>query len=333
MSQIQTVSTGVNAMPLEFPGLGISVEVNRVAFTVFGHSIFWYGIIAGLAFAVATTFYLRRGAAFGLNPDRVIDAVIGAVVCGVIGARIYYVAFRWEAYRYNLASIINLREGGLAFYGGVIGGIVGALLVARWRGIRRLPLLDLLASGLLIGLSIGRWGNFVNIEAFGSNTTAPWGMISPVTTNFLYAQQETLAALGVSVDPHLPVHPTFFYEFLWGVLGFLLISLYIKRRKFDGEITLIFFGWYGLGRAVIEGLRVDSLTFGGFRVSQVLAVVFATVSIIMLATAHVKKNPRYYKLYTDIVGLDSPPAPVKGRGVVEDEGGESKDENDPGGDG
>ena len=282
---------------LFFPGLGLSFELNRVAVTVFGLSIYWYGIIIGLAFLAATMCYVRRATLFGLDPDRMIDATLVVAMCGVIGARLYYVAFRWGDYAHNLTSIFNLRGGGLAIYGGVIFGILSAWVFCKLRGIKFLPMLDLLASGMLIAQAIGRWGNFVNIEAFGTNTTAPWGMRSPVITSYLTAHQQRLAEAGMIVDPYMPVHPTFLYEFLWNIIGFILISKYIKRRKFDGEIFLLYIGWYGLGRAVIEGLRTDSLMLGGFRISQVLAAlcVVASLAALGIIYSRIKRDPEYLK--------------------------------------
>jgi len=298
---------------IEFPGLGLSFELNRVAFTLFGQPIFWYGIIVGIGFAVGAYLVTKRARRFGLDPDRVIDAIIAATVLGIVGARTYYVIFRWEMYAGNFASIINLREGGLAFYGGVIGGALGALIVCKWRKIKPLPLIDLLASVVLISLAIGRWGNFVNVEAFGSNTTAPWGMTGTAIVNHLTFHQSRLAGLGIEVLPCTPVHPTFLYESLWNILGFIIIAIYIKRRRFDGEITLIFLGWYGLGRAFIEGLRIDSLMLGGLRVSQGVAILCFVVAAITLERVRSKirksDDPGYLALYVNTVGQEQDEQP------------------------
>ena len=284
---------------LFFPGVGLSFELSRVAFTVFGLNVYWYGIIIGLAFAAAGFCYVRRAKLFGLDPDRVLDVMIVTVIGGVIGARLYYVAFRWEIYAGNLFAMVNLREGGLAIYGGIIGGVLACLAVCKLRRVRALPTLDLFASGLLIAQAIGRWGNFVNIEAFGTNTTAPWGMRSDVITDYLISHQARLAELGMYVDPFIPVHPTFLYESVWDVIGFILIALYFKRRKFDGEILLIYLGWYGLGRAMIEGLRTDSLMMGGLRISQVVAILCVVASVVILCIVHakIKADPNWRTLY------------------------------------
>jgi len=208
-------------------------------------------------------------------------------------------------YSDNLMSIFHLRHGGLAFYGGVIGGAIGALLVCKWRKIKPLPMIDLVASVVLISLAIGRWGNFVNVEAFGSNTTAPWGMTGTAIADYLTRNQLRLAGLGIEVLPCTPVHPTFLYESLWNILCFVLIALYIKRRRFDGEITLLFLGLYGLGRAVIEGLRIDSLMLGGLRVSQGVAALCFVVSMALLVHIHMKirksGDPDYLALHVNTV--------------------------------
>ena len=300
---------------LEFPGLGLSFELGRSAFAVFGLHIYWYGIIIGLSFAAATLYYVKRAREFGIDSDRMLDVLIITIVGGVVGARLYYVIFRWELYRYDPISIFNLREGGLAIYGGIIGGIICAYLACKWRKMKLLPLLDLFASGMLVAQAIGRWGNFVNVEAFGRNTTAPWGMVSPLITNYLLYHQERLAAMGMMVDPHLPVHPTFLYESLWNLIGFLLIAWYIKRRKFDGEILIIYLGWYGLGRALLEGLRTDSLMIGSLRVSQMVAVLCVLASIALLAHIHLRiKKSGGSALLRLYVHTDEAKAAIAGQG-------------------
>ncbi|MCL2578781.1 MAG: prolipoprotein diacylglyceryl transferase [Oscillospiraceae bacterium] len=284
---------------LFFPGLGLSFELNRVAFTVAGQPIYWYGIIIGLAFAGAALVTVKRAKLFGLDPDRMMDVFIVTAIGGVIGARLYYVAFRWELYAGDFMSIVNLRQGGLAIYGGVIAGILSCWLICRLRRVKFLPAIDLIASGLLLAQAIGRWGNFVNIEAFGRNTTAPWGMRSPVITDFLIANEARLTELGMVIDPFIPVHPTFLYESIWNIIGFVLITLYIKHRKFDGEILLIYLGWYGLGRAWIEPLRTDSLMMGGVRISQLIAILCVAASVITLLVIHsrIRQSPSYLTLY------------------------------------
>lgn len=284
-----------------FPGLGWSFELNRIAFSLFGINFYWYGLLIAIGFLLAVLYANKRGPQFGLNADRMGDVIFGATIIGVIGARLYYVAFEWEYYSQDLSRIFDTRSGGLAIYGGIIFGFLAGWLLGKWRKVRFLPLADAAAGGFLLAQGIGRWGNFVNIEAFGSNTTVPWGMGGPVVENYLRAHQAELEALGVAVDPSMPVHPTFFYESMWCLLGFALMQLLVKRRKFDGELALFYFGWYGAGRMVIEGLRTDSLVIGdtGIRVSQLVAfcMVIAAVSVWLVIRAKLKRDPQALPLY------------------------------------
>ncbi len=256
---------------VQFPGLGLEFEINRVAFTLFGVPIYWYGVLIGLGVLLAIAFALSQAPRFGLDADRMIDVIVIGLVCGVIGARVYFVIFDTTLEYNTFFDLINLRGGGLAIYGGVIFGFLGALLGCKLRKVPVLPMFDLTAMGFLVGQCLGRWGNFFNQEAFGNNTALPFGMLSPATTAYLAANQAVLAAEGVTVYPAQPVHPTFLYESLWCALGFLLLFCYRKKRKFNGEIALFYIMWYGLGRFFIEGLRTDSLMVGPLRVSQVVA--------------------------------------------------------------
>ncbi len=274
---------------VEFPGLGIELTVSSVAFRIFGVPIYWYGVLIGLGMLLAVAFALSQAKGFGIDPNRMIDVIIIGIVCGVLGARIYYIIFSDGVYD-TLYSFFNLRGGGLAIYGGVIGGAIGCIVGCKWRKVPLLPMMDLVGMGFLIGQSIGRWGNFTNQEAFGSNTDLPWGMISPATTAFLKTRATALTAEGVNVLPDMPVHPTFLYESLWCALGFLLLFLYRKHRKFNGEIALLYVVWYGLGRFFIEGLRTDSLMIAplGIRVSQLLAAASVLLAGAIWAVARAK---------------------------------------------
>ncbi len=276
---------------LSFPGLGWDLTLNRVAFTIpigDGISIYWYGIIIALAFIAALAYAFRRMNEFGINADRAIDVVICAVIGGIIGARLYYVAFSWDYYQEHLDEIYKIWYGGLAIYGGLIGSVLVGILMCKLRKVKVLPMLDVAAGGFFIGQAIGRWGNFVNIEAFGSNTSLPWGMTSAGIQEYLTRMQEELAKIHVTVDPTQPVHPTFLYESLWCVLGFLFIAWYTKRRRFDGELTLFYIAWYGLGRAMIEGLRTDSLMLGNIRISQLLSIIGAVASVVAWIVVRMK---------------------------------------------
>jgi len=269
---------------ISFPAIGLNIPVDPILTQIGPIDIHWYGIIIAMAFLVGGAILSKLSPVVGINADRSFDVLMGAFVGGVLCARLYYVAFSWDYYQDHMDEIFHIWEGGLAIYGGLIGGVLTALLVCRLRRVKILPLLDAMVTGLLVGQAIGRWGNFINMEAFGGNTTLPWGMTSNSIVWYLTNVSEELAAQGITVDPNLPVHPTFLYESLWNVAGFfLIIYLLMPRRKFDGQIFLFYLFWYGLGRAWVEGLRTDSLMWGPFRVSQLVAVVCVVVSLIAAA--------------------------------------------------
>lgn len=268
--------------PLLFPGLGLEFHISRVAFSIGPLTVYWYGIILVFGMGMALLYCTRRSRDFGIHPDRVSDVILYAIVAGLIGARIYYVLFSWDYYSQHPAEIFRIWEGGIAIYGGILGGLLGSVLLCKLWKIPLLPLLDLMVGGLILGQAIGRWGNFMNIEAFGGNTTLPWGMTGPSIVAYLEGQAAVLAEIGVIVDPIMPVHPTFFYESLWNLAGFGFIVWYTSRRRLNGELTLLYLAWYGLGRAWIEGLRTDSLMWGSVRVSQLLAAVCAVASALLL---------------------------------------------------
>ena len=281
------------ANTVSFPGLGLDFEVNRVAFSIGDLPVYWYGILIALGFILAILYVSRRAREFGVDADRMLDVILGGAIGGIVGARAYYVILQWDYYGQNLSQIFNTRSGGMAIYGGLIGGVLIGLLMCKIRRVKFMPALDLVVGGFLIGQGIGRWGNFVNIEAFGANTSLPWGMSSSVITDYLTQHEAELEAIGMDIDPNMPVHPTFLYESLWCLLGFAFIAWYTRRRKFDGELTLLYMMWYGAGRAVIEGLRTDSLMIPGtlLRASQVLAAAMVVVAAIIwiVKTSKVKK--------------------------------------------
>ncbi len=251
---------------VQFPGIGISMTIDPAAFSIGGFKIYWYGIVIGIGFVLALIFALRNLRRFGIKADGFIDCVITGLICGIIGARLFYVIFRWEYYSQHLDELFAIHNGGLAIYGGVIGALTGGCIVAK---IKKLPIpavLDVTMMGFLIGQGIGRWGNFFNQEAFGTPTDLPWRMVS-----------ENTGGAGV--------HPCFLYESLWCLLGFVLLWLVSRRfRKYDGQIFLLYLVWYGLERMIVEGLRTDSLytPLFGLRVSQVIAAVTALTGIVLL---------------------------------------------------
>ncbi len=255
---------------VSFPGLGLEFEVSRVAFSLFGMDIYWYGLILAAGLMTGICIGFAKAKKFGVDPDRMTDVILVTTVLAVLCARLYYVVFYPGDYD-SIGEILNLRDGGLAIYGAVIGAFVFGWLMCRLRRVPVLAMFDITAMGFLAGQGIGRWGNFANQEAFGTNTTLPWGMYSARTDAYLRGEAAALAAQGIAVDPSAPVHPTFLYESLWCLLGLALLMAYAKRRKFDGELLLLYIAWYGAERCVVEGIRTDSLMWGPFRVSQLIA--------------------------------------------------------------
>ncbi|MBQ5323634.1 MAG: prolipoprotein diacylglyceryl transferase, partial [Oscillospiraceae bacterium] len=263
--------------------LGLQFEVNRVAFSIGSIDIYWYAIIIATGFMLALVFCFKNFPKFGVDPDRAIDVVFFAMIFGIIGARLYYVAFQWDMYKDNLMEILNIRGGGLGFYGGIIGGIIGLIIGCKLRGQNVLAFLDVAGGAVLIGQGIGRWGNFVNSEAFGSNTNLPWGMTSPKIAAYIERHSEEV--MGAVMDPNVPVHPTFFYESLWCAIGLLVFCYVMKKRKFDGQMLLFYLGWNGFGRMIIEGLRTDSLMIGPFRISQLLGALMFIFAVCAFGVA------------------------------------------------
>ncbi len=267
---------------VEVPGLGLSFVINRVALWIGDFPIYWYGVCIAAGLLLALCFAFHYAEDFGIDSDRMVDVVVIGTVCAVICARAYYVAFAPFEYA-SVWEMLDIRDGGIAIYGAVIGAFVFGGLACKWRGVPMLAMFDLTSMGFLIGQCLGRWGNFFNQEAFGVNTTLPWGMYSENTQSYLAAWQDTLAAQGVTVDPSLPVHPTFLYESIWCFVAFWILFAGMKKRRFDGDILLQYIILYGAERFVVEGLRTDSLMIEGLglRVSQVLALASALAALVL----------------------------------------------------
>ncbi len=299
---------------ISFPGLGIEpFHINEVAFTVFGRPVAWYGILitCGMILAVLYALHIRKYE--GISSDDIIDLAFVVIIFGVLGARLYYVIFKWDSYIVTDASsflqnivgtlknVIAVWEGGLAIYGGIIAGILTALVFARKRKIRFVKLLDILAPCVWIGQVIGRWGNFINMEAYGSETTLPWRM------GILYSYMDTGITTGMW-DIEKYVHPTFLYESLWNLTALILVFSFYKKKKFDGQFCSFYFIWYGFGRMLIEGLRTDSLMLGNLRISQ--GVGFASLILGIVLTVYFTKKSQKEKIeieseYTPVyVGLN-----------------------------
>ncbi len=281
---------------IRFPKLNLQFDVDSVAFEIGGYEIAWYGVIITFGMILAMIFGFSKMKKFGVDPDKGIDCVIAGIFGGIIGARLYYVVMEIDSYK-SFKDIIDIREGGLAIYGGVIGALLFGCITAKFRKVKILPLLDVTGMSFLIGQSIGRWGNFCNHEAFGSVTDLPWGMTSERIINWI--ENNTDIVLQSS---EATVHPCFLYESIWCLIGFLVIYFgFSKRRKFDGQIFLLYIFWYGLGRSFIEGLRLDSLMIGTMRVSQILAIVssVAALLILLVTLQKVKQLGTDYVMYID----------------------------------
>lgn len=278
---------------VSFPGLGLECTLNRVAFQLFGKDIYWYGIIIACGFLLAVLYCYRKASFFGVDGEKLTDMLFFAVPLAIIGARAYYVIFYLSMYRnadgsFDWGRAVAIGDGGLAIYGGVIAAVITVAVYCKVRRQAFWNYADVGCYGLLIGQAIGRWGNFVNVEAYGGLTTLPWRMCSAsIADEMMYKglleSQEIYQSI---LDGTVGVHPTFLYESLWNVLGFVLLVLLARKgRKFDGQIFLSYVAWYGVGRAIIEGMRTDSLYFfgTGLRTSQMVGIISAVAAIVIMA--------------------------------------------------
>ena len=248
-----------------FPFLGL--ELNPAQYVRIGSlSLYIYGLLIGLGLMMAVVYGWQRCKQFGIKQDDITDGVLWVVPFAILCARMYYCIFEWESYAKNPISILYIWEGGLAIYGGVIGAVIGVAVYSYFKKIKLPALLDLVLLGFLIGQAIGRWGNFFNREAFGAETDIfiRMGLKNVYTGMYTYH------------------HPTFLYESLWNAAGFVLLHFLSKKRQYDGQIALGYVVWYGVGRTFIEGLRMDSLYWGGVRVSQILAGASAIIAAVVM---------------------------------------------------
>ena len=251
---------------ISFPSLGIEVNPGR-SLALGPLNIHYYGAIIALGLLLAVFYSCKRGKEFGLKEDDIMDGFLWITPFAIVCARIYYVAFSWADYADDPISVLYIWEGGIAIYGAVLGAILGMWILCRVKKLKLTAVLDLILTAFLIGQFIGRWGNFMNREAFGAATDSYFrmGLYNTVTGQWEY------------------YHPTFLYESAWNVVGFLLLHFLSKKRQYDGQMALGYAAWYGLGRCFIEGLRVDSLWWGPFRVSQVLAGITCIAAVALLA--------------------------------------------------
>lgn len=279
---------------ISFPGLGIDgFTIHSVAFTIFGKDIMWYGILICFGMILAYLYAHSRAKFEGIKTDDLLDLGFFVILFGIVGARLYYVLFAPTSYIakggsffenvwHTIVNVVSIWNGGLAIFGGILAGFATAVVVAKKKKIRLPVLLDVLSPAVMIGQIVGRWGNFMNAEAYGSETTVPWRMgIKRISANGMYTQS-------------IEVHPTFLYESLWNLIGFILIAVFYKKKKFNGQIFYFYMIWYGLGRAFIEGFRSDSLYIAGnehLRVSQILSAIVCIAGIVLMIRGfmHLKK--------------------------------------------
>ena len=258
---------------ITFPALDIALDPPRYL-EIGPLTIYYYGVIIAFGLILAVLYGCKRSHEFGIREDDVVDGVLWVTPFAILCARLYYCIFSWDYYGKHPIEILYIWEGGLAIYGVVLGALAGVLVFCRIKKIKVTALLDLMLLGFLIGQSIGRWGNFMNREAFGAETDffLRMGLLNSRNATIIY------------------VHPTFLYESVWNAVGFVLLHFLSKRRRYDGQIALSYAAWYGLGRAFIEGLRTDSLWWGPFRVSQLLAAVSCIAAVSVLLWQHFRPH-------------------------------------------
>lgn len=235
--------------------------MDPVAFKVFGFEVRWYGLLIAIAVLIGTILALREAKRKGIKEESIIDMLLFAVPGAIIGARLYYVIFMWDYYSKNLGQILNLRGGGLAIHGAIIGGALVAYIFTKVKKLNFLTVADIVAPSLILGQAIGRWGNFANQEAHGGPTDLPW---------------------GIMVDG-VKVHPTFLYESIWNFLVFGFLLWYRRKKaKADGEVFAMYLVLYSVARFLIEGMRTDSLMLGPIRVAQLISAIIIIVGIIFI---------------------------------------------------
>lgn len=293
----------IDTVAVKFAGIAKEFMVSSgldLGFT----TINWYGIIIAFGFLLAVLFGGRIAYVWKINLDKMIDVLIFGTLAGIIGARAYYVAFKWDYYSENLSEILNIRGGGLAIYGGLIAAIIAGIVVCKVRRLNILNLLDMCAMSFLIGQGIGRWGNYANQEAFGSFTSSSrWGMMSDKVIAYIRQNPDSFGLSGVDdvenyiLSNDLYVHPTFFYESIWCLISFgLLYWIYKKHRIFSGQLILTYGVLYGFERMIVEGMRTDSLYIANtsIRVSQALSAVLMLVCLALLIylLRKYKNNPK-----------------------------------------
>lgn len=272
---------------VSFPGLGLHFNISSVAFKIGSFEVYWYGLLIMAAFVLCTVLALRHTKEHRFTQDLVLDILLVALPSAIIGARLYFVMCEWSYYAEDLSRVFNLREGGLAVYGGVIGAFLGAFIMLRIRKIPYSTCADYCIPYIPLGQAIGRWGNFFNQEAFGTTTDLPWGMTSSKITTYLSRNCHYL-------DSTMPVHPTFLYESILDLALFFILLKVRKKSRFSFETVCVYMIVYGAGRFFLEGLRTDSLYLGGttIRTSQLLSLILVLFGFCFIAYARYKNLKR-----------------------------------------
>ena len=268
-----------------FPNLGIEIEhLSRTAFTLFGKDVYWYGILIGLGVIGGIFLVLQEAKRTGQDPNTYLDFALYALIFSILGARLYYVLFKWDFYSVHPEKILALREGGLAIYGGIIGGVLTAIVYCKRKKLDFWVLADTAAPSLIFGQIVGRWGNFFNREAFGGFTDGLFALryqVSQVRQSDISADILANIQNFGGVD-YIQVHPTFLYESVWNLCVLLLLFYLCRHKKFNGQVMGVYFLGYALGRVWIEGLRTDQLMIGSFAVSQLLSAVLIAAAVVFL---------------------------------------------------
>ena len=297
-----------NYTEIVFPGLGLELNPGKMI-EIGPLQIHYYGIIIAFGLMLAVLYGCKRATEFGITEDDLVDGVLWVVPFAIVCARLYYCVFQWESFAANPVEILYIWNGGLAIYGGVIGAVIGVIVLCRFKKIKVAALLALVAIGFLIGQCIGRWGNFFNREAFGAETESflRMGLTNALTGLTKY------------------YHPTFLYESVWNFAGFLGLHFLSKKRQYDGQIALGYAAWYGLGRCMIEGLRTDSLYWGPFRVSQLLAAASCFAATAVLLYMNLKAHDRE-NLFVNVVAARKA---AEAEEITEEETAEAESETAP----
>lgn len=284
----------MQATDIAFPNLGIYLRNVPKSFNVFGLSVAFYGLIIGIGVVAGILMAAGEAKRTGQNPDDYWDLATYAIIFSIIGARLYYVIFSWDHYKDNLKNIFNLRQGGLAIYGGVIAAFATVFVYTKIKKKRFTQMTDTAVLGLIVGQIIGRWGNFMNREAFGDYSNGLLAMALPIEAVRKHEITAKIAENIIEGTNYIMVHPTFLYESLWNTGLLIALLIYRKHKKFEGEITLMYLGGYGIGRFFIEGLRTDQLLLPvvGLPVSQLLGIIAFVVCTIAIIAIRIRNNKK-----------------------------------------